>query len=65
MPDLTLRGGPGARIDAEIEVKRSRFLTRLVRVDSEDAARAVIDEARKQHWDARHHCSALDRKSVV
>jgi uncharacterized YigZ family protein len=44
---------------AEIEVKRSRFLARVAPVDSEDAARAVVDVARKEHWDARHHCSAF------
>lgn len=44
---------------AEIEVKRSRFLCHLERVDSEDAARAVVERARKEHWDARHHCSAF------
>ncbi|WP_166352990.1 IMPACT family protein [Phytoactinopolyspora limicola] len=43
----------------DIEVKRSRFHCRLVRVDTEDAARAVVDEARRTHWDARHHCSAF------
>lgn len=59
MADLTLRGGIGSRVDAEIEVKRSRFLCRLVRTDTEDAARAAIDEARKEHWSARHHCSAF------
>lgn len=59
MPDLTVRGGVGSRVDTEIEVKRSRFLCRLVRVESEDAARAVIEEARKEHWNARHHCSAF------
>ncbi len=59
MPDLTLHGGVGSRVDAEIEIKKSRFLCRLVRTDTEDAARSVIDEARKQHWNARHHCSAF------
>ena len=59
MPDLTLHGGVGSRIDAEIEVKRSRFLCRLVRTETEDAARAAIDDARKDHWSARHHCSAF------
>ncbi len=57
--DLALRGGGGARLDAEIEVKRSRFLCRLVRVESEEAARAEIESARREHWDARHHCSAF------
>jgi uncharacterized YigZ family protein len=45
--------------EAEIEVKRSRFLCTLARVGDEAAARAVVDRLRKQHWDARHHCSAF------
>lgn len=45
--------------EAEIEVKRSRFLCTLERVEGEAAARAVVDRLRKQHWDARHHCSAF------
>jgi uncharacterized YigZ family protein len=45
--------------EVETEVKRSRFLCRLRRVDDEDQARAVVDEARREHWDARHHCSAF------
>ncbi|HEU0042468.1 MAG TPA: YigZ family protein [Jiangellaceae bacterium] len=45
--------------DVEIEVKRSRFLCRLRRVEDEAAARAVVEEARKEYWDARHHCSAF------
>ena len=44
---------------AEIEVKRSRFLGHVVPVTTEDEARAVVDAARKEHWDARHHCSAF------
>jgi uncharacterized YigZ family protein len=43
----------------ELEVRRSRFLCHVERVDTEDDARAVVDRARKQHWDARHHCSAF------
>lgn len=45
--------------EAEIEVKRSRFLCTLVRVEDETGARAVVDRLRRQHWDARHHCSAF------
>ena len=59
MPDLTLHGGVGSRVDAEIEVKHSRFLCRLVRTETEDAARSAIEAARKEHWSARHHCSAF------
>ncbi len=48
--------GPG---HAEVEVKRSRFICRVERVDSEEAARAVVEEERRRYWDARHHCSAF------
>ncbi|GAA3607946.1 IMPACT family protein [Microlunatus ginsengisoli] len=44
--------------DAEIEARRSRFLAHAERVEDEDAARAVIATARRDHLDARHHCSA-------
>jgi uncharacterized YigZ family protein len=44
--------------EVETEVKRSRFLCRLRRVDDEGQARAVVAEARREHRDARHHCSA-------
>ena len=49
-------GGDG---DASIEVKHSRFLCTLRRVEDEDAARAVVAGLRREHWDARHHCSAF------
>ena len=45
--------------EAEIEVKRSRFLCTLRRVEDEAGARAVVETLRRQHWDARHHCSAF------
>jgi len=45
--------------EAEIEVKRSRFLCTLARVADEHAARAVVDRLRREHWEARHHCSAF------
>ncbi|MDP3891541.1 YigZ family protein [Nocardioides sp.] len=44
---------------AEIEVKRSRFLCTVSRVEDEPAARAVVERLRREHWDARHHCSAF------
>jgi len=46
-------------VDIEVEVSRSRFLCRLRRVASEGEARAVIEATRKEHWNARHHCTAL------
>lgn len=45
--------------EAEIEVKRSRFRCTLVRVQDEASARAVVERLRREHWDARHHCSAF------
>lgn len=44
---------------AEIEVSRSRFLCVLARVEDEMSARSVVEHARKEHWNARHHCSAF------
>ena len=47
--------------DSEVvtEVRRSRFLCTLVRVDDEDAARAVVERLRRRYPDAAHHCSAF------
>lgn len=42
-----------------MEIKRSRFLTRIRRVATEDDARAVIEARRSEFFDARHHCSAF------
>ena len=47
------------RAETSLEVKRSRFVTTLARVDSEDAARAVVADVRRAHPAARHHCSAF------
>ncbi|HEX6517456.1 MAG TPA: YigZ family protein [Nocardioidaceae bacterium] len=44
---------------AEIEVRRSRFIANVARVATEEEARAVVDRVRRQHWDARHNCSAF------
>ncbi|OFJ70563.1 IMPACT family protein [Actinomyces sp. HMSC06A08] len=46
-------------VRTEIEIKRSRFLTTLTRVGSENEARAQIEQVRKQFPDARHHCTAF------
>lgn len=50
---------PARDVSAEIEVKRSRFLADVRRVGDEAGARAVVDELRRTHWNARHHCSAF------
>jgi uncharacterized YigZ family protein len=44
---------------AEIEVKHSVFRCTVQRVEVEDDARALVARLRKEHWDARHHCSAF------
>ncbi|AGF72860.1 YigZ family protein [Corynebacterium halotolerans] len=43
----------------EWEIKRSRFITLIRRVRTEEQARDFIHEARAQYPDARHHCSAF------
>ncbi|MBB1484468.1 YigZ family protein [Tessaracoccus sp. MC1865] len=56
---MTIDAPPGHGVDVELEIKRSRFLTRLRRVTTEDEARAVIEERRSVHFSARHNCSAF------
>ncbi|MDQ1595558.1 MAG: hypothetical protein QOH40_2114 [Arthrobacter pascens] len=53
----TLAAGPDFR--HELEIKRSRFITVLRRTDSEEAARALVADLRREFHDARHHCSAF------
>ncbi|AEG82008.1 hypothetical protein CULC809_01476 [Corynebacterium ulcerans 809] len=42
----------------EIDIKRSRFITFIRRVASEEEARDFIADVKKRFPDARHHCSA-------
>lgn len=42
----------------EIEIKKSRFICHLKRVETEEEAIAFIDEIKKEHWKATHNCSA-------
>ena len=46
-------------VTAQIEEKRSRFRCDLTPVETEDDARQAVEQARKEFWDARHHCSAF------
>lgn len=48
----------GTTTSATTEAKKSRFITVIEPVSSEDEARAVIDEQKRLYPDARHHCSA-------
>ena len=47
---------PTGHGEAELVEKRSRFIGQVWRVTSEEEARARIEETRKRHYDARHHC---------
>lgn len=47
------------RVDIELDIKRSRFLTRLAPVSSVAEADAFIADTRKQYWDANHNCTAM------
>jgi uncharacterized YigZ family protein len=42
--------------EAEFVEKRSRFIGHVWPVDTEEAARAHIDETKKRYHDARHNC---------
>lgn len=55
MPYRTI-AGPA---DAEVEVRRSRFLGFVAPVDSEAQARELIAQRRSAHPKARHHCTAF------
>ena len=47
---------PFQEATAELVEKRSRFIGHVWPVDSEEEARARIEETRKRHYDARHNC---------
>lgn len=42
--------------DAEYDEKRSRFIARILPVDTEEEARSFIQETKKKYYDARHNC---------
>jgi uncharacterized YigZ family protein len=45
--------------DAELVIKKSRFLAHLHPVNDLADAEQVVAGIRKQFWDARHHCVAM------
>ena len=47
---------PTAHSETELVEKRSRFLGQVWRVNTEEEARARIEETKKKHYDARHNC---------
>ncbi|NDL67747.1 YigZ family protein [Anaerotalea alkaliphila] len=46
-------------VEAEVEVKKSRFLCLLAPVGTEEEAAAILEETRKRHHGARHNCYAF------
>ena len=50
---IVLQGGTG-----EIVEKKSRFIASVFPVEAEEEAISIIEQTRKQYWDARHNCYA-------
>ena len=50
---------PAARGEATVVEKRSRFLALAAPVATPDGALAVVQDRRKEHHDAAHHCFAF------
>lgn len=47
---------PFSDAESEFVEKRSRFIGNLYRVESEEEIKVHMEEIRKKHYDARHHC---------
>ena len=47
---------PTGSSETELIEKRSRFIGQVKQVETEEEARAFIEEIRKRYHDARHHC---------
>lgn len=43
----------------EINVKKSRFIAYVQKVETEEEAIAFLTKIKKKHYDARHNCSAF------
>ena len=52
---------PFQDMETEFTEKRSRFITNLYRVETEEEARARIEAVRKRHYDARASSSVSTR----
>jgi uncharacterized YigZ family protein len=58
-PYLTVSTPGGRPVVHETEARKSRFLCSLLRVQDEAQVQAFIAATRREHWDARHHCTAF------
>ncbi|MGC0362697.1 putative YigZ family protein [Rhodococcus sp. 27YEA15] len=50
---------PGTEHTVETEVKHSRFIASLARIDGTEAAQSFLASQKSSYPDARHHCSAF------
>ncbi|MBE5937770.1 MAG: YigZ family protein [Lachnospiraceae bacterium] len=50
---IVFKGGSG-----EIVEKKSRFIANVFSVETEEEALEIIEQIKKQYWDARHNCYA-------
>lgn len=48
-----------ARVEHEIVITKSRFVTTVAPVSGVEDADRVIAEVRRRYWDARHNCTAM------
>lgn len=46
-------------VTRELVIKKSRFIAHIAPACSVEEAEEVIAAVRKQHWDARHNCTAM------
>jgi len=56
---------PTARSESEFTEKRSRFIGHVWPVETEEEARALIEQTKKKYYDARHNCWCYRLKSGV
>lgn len=45
-------------IELETEIKKSKFITKLYRVDTMDEIKTILDNLRQEYYDATHICYA-------
>ena len=58
MNDTALYPVPADTAEAETEVRKSRFIAVAAHAGTREEALAVVEEARRAHPEARHHCWA-------
>ena len=49
---------PASSVETETEIKKSRFIARAAKATDRQEALALVEQARRDYPDARHHCWA-------